>query len=127
MLLDALAVLELSAETEVAAGATLRRSVADSSVFAVASQLSPDHAQVLAAIRPPGTVAAAIIVDPAGWTTDDAANGSAATTAHTLSSHGWRVSTLEGHSVAGRDTAMVTAWNALTSAAALSVLGGAAR
>jgi hypothetical protein len=127
MVLDALAVLELSAETDVAAGATLRRCVADSSVFAIASQLSPDHAQVLAAVRPPGTLAAAIVVDPAGWTTDESLSNSAAATTHTLRSFGWRVSTLEGHSVAARDSAMLAAWNGLTSALALLATGGATR
>ena len=131
LLLDALALVVPARAHDLTDSAPLRRALADGTLLAVVSDISPADAEVLAGLRGAGGTAAALVVDPAGWGSDDAASQAAATSTSTFARHGWRAASVHpdrssndpDRRAADLDQGVVAAWAALATPMAAGARG----
>ena len=114
LLLDSLAVVNLTAGGPLHDSSPIRRALADGTVIAVVGHLEPADVEVLSGLRASGNVAAALVIDVAGWAADDRLTDSARATATSLSQHGWTAAVVPGHHPDDRQSALLAGWEALS-------------
>jgi uncharacterized protein (DUF58 family) len=121
LLLDALALVTPAESGALIDSAPLRRALSDGTIVAVVSDISPADAEIFAGLRGVGGTAAALVIDPAGWGSDDAAAQAAAMSKAAFTRHGWRASGIRLDRASTDpdrrrdelDHELVTAWAAL--------------
>ena len=121
LLLDSLAVVGLTTGGGLRDTAPIRRALADGTLIAIVGALAPPDVEVLAGLRTSGSVAAALVVDVAGWDADDRLAETAPRTVAALARHRWTAAVVPGHRPEDLEAALLTGWEALSHAALAGV------